>query len=831
MDTLRKDLAFALRTLRRSPGFALTAIATIALGIGATTAIFSAVNGVLLRPLPYRDPGRLVFVWSDLRARNVTDFPVMPGDFGDLQAQGTLFAELANLTTNRAPLSEDVGDPEQIRFAFATANIFTVLGVDVVHGRGFTPADGTPVAPPPQPQPGQQPAAPPPPPPPQPAILSHEFWQRRYGGNLSVIGRTLDVGGGQVEVVGVLEPGVTLLTPPNVGMEPAPDIWSPVRIDFANGSRMNYFLRVVIGRLKPGVTVAQARAQVDQISDDIRSRFPLKQTAGSYLRLEPMHEDVVADVRPALLALMGAVIFVLLIACANVANLLLVRLSDRERELAVRAALGAGRGQLIRQLLTESVVLAGAGALLGIALAWGGIRVMLALAPATLPRTDGIGLDPWVLAFTATAAILAAALFGVVPALRAARPDLMHPLRASGRTSALGGGAFTRNTVAVVQVALSFVLLIGCGLMVRSFIELQRARPGFQTENMLTLMVQNPRLPTPAARQAFKQRLRERFTAIPGVQAATAASSLPLDGGVQSLRWGTDAAAADPSAFQQGDVRTILPGFFAAMGTRLIAGREFSEADNQAGGNLIMIDERLAAMAFPGRSAVGGRLLVRGRTQEPEWHEVIGVVEHQRKVSPAADSDETLYVVDGYYNHFQASRWAVRTSGDPSAAAPAVRAALTELDPLIPAAELQPMSVFVNRAMAPTRFALALITGFAVIAAVLAAVGLYGVLSTGVRQRTAEIGVRMVFGAPTGRIFGMVIGEGLKIGAIGIVIGLIGAFALTRIMRGMLIGVTPTDPVTFGGMAMIFLAITAAACWFPARRAAGLDPAAAIREE
>jgi putative ABC transport system permease protein len=384
--------------------------------------------------------------------------------------------------------------------------------------------------------------------------------------------------------------------------------------------------------------------------------------------------------------------------------------------------------------------------------------------------------------------------------------------------------------VAVVEVALSFVLLVGCGLMLRSFIELQRSDPGYQTENVLTLVVQNPRLPTPAARQAFKQRLRERLTAIPGVQAATAASGLPLDGTVNSLRWGTEAALTDPSTFQQGDVRNVLPGYFAAMRTRLIAGREFTEADNLAGTNLIIIDERVAAMAFAGRSPVGQRLLVRGRTQEPEWHEVIGVVQHQRKISPAADSDETIYVADGYANHFAANRWAIRTSGDPAAMAPAVRAALAELDPLIPAAEMQPMSVFVDRAMAPTRFALALIAAFAVIAAVLASVGLYGVLSTGVRQRTAEIGVRMVFGAPTRRIFRLVIGEGLRLGAVGIFAGLVGALLLTRIMRSMLIGVTPTDPVTFAVIAVLFLAIAAAACWIPARRAAGMDPAVALRE-
>ena len=827
---LSQNLAFAIRTLRRSRGFTLTVIGTIALGIGATTAIFSAVNGVLLRPLPYADPGRLVLVWSDLRTRDVTDFPLPPGDFGDLRAQGTLFTGFANLTTNRMPLSGG-GEPEQVKVAVVTPNIFPLLGARVTLGRDFAEADGVPLPPPPQvpAQPGVAPA-PPPLPPPQTVILSHEFWQRRYGGDPQIVGSMLDLGGGRGEVVGILEPGVELLTPPNVGIERSPDLWLAARIDYAGGSRTNYFLRVTIGRLKPGVTLPQARAQIDQISADLRQRFPLKTTAGVHWRLEPMHDDLVADVRPALVALMGAVTFVLLIACANVANLMLVRLAERERELAVRAALGAGRGQLVQQMLTESLLLAGVGAALGLLLAWGGIRVMLALAPASLPRTDTIAIDPSVLGFTAIVAVLAAAIFGIVPALRAARPDLMQPLRNSGRANALGAGAVMRNGVVVAEVMLSFVLLVACGLMLRSFVEMQRSEPGYETEGVLTFVVQNPRLESPEARQAFKQQLRERLMAIPGVRSATAGSSLPLDGGGSSLRWGTEAALTDPSAFQQGDVRTVLPGFFAAMGTRLVAGREFTEAENAAGENIIIIDEKLAAMAFPGRSPVGQRLLVRGRTQEPEWHEVVGVVEHQRKVSPAADSDETVYVTDGYYNHFMANRWAVRGSGDPSAIAPAVRGVVAQLDPLVPVAEMQAYSAFVDRAMAPTRFAFALIGSFAIIAAVLAAVGLYGVLSTGVRQRTAEIGVRMVFGASMGSIFGLVIGQGLRLAAAGVTAGIIGAFALTRVMSSMLVGVTATDPATFATMAVLFLAITALACWIPARKAARLDPAVALRE-
>src|SRR5687768_13617299 len=459
-----KDVVYAARTLRRSPGFALTAIATIALGIGATTAIFSVVNAILLRPLPYEDPARLVLVWGDMRNRNVSDFPFPPADFHDLKTQTTAFEDVAAVTTGRQPMTDDDGEPEQIRSAGATVNLFKVLGARVIVGRDFVETDGTP--PPPAPDGPPDPNVPFPPPPPGAGILSNEFWHRRYGGDPSIIGKFVNIGGQRTEIVGVLEPGVKLFFPPGTNVETNPDIYTSLRVDFAGGSRINVFLRV-LARLKPGVTVEQAQAQVDRLAVDLRKQFAIKETSGLHFRVEPMQKDLVAEVRPAILALMGAVTFVLLIACANVANLLLVRVSRRERELAVRAALGGSRGKLIRQMLTESAVIAGAGAVLGIALAWAGIRILLAMAPDTLPRADTVALDTMVLGFTAFAALLAAMAFGVIPALRAARPDLMQVLRSGGRTGGLSAGAKVRNAVVTAEVALSFILLVGCGLMVR----------------------------------------------------------------------------------------------------------------------------------------------------------------------------------------------------------------------------------------------------------------------------------------------------------------------------------------------------------------------------
>jgi len=521
---------------------------------------------------------------------------------------------------------------------------------------------------------------------------------------------------------------------------------------------------------------------------------------------------------------------VLLIACANVANLLLVRASARSRELAVRAALGSSPWRLVRQMLAESLVLAAAAAVVGLALAYGGVKLLVALAPATLPRLDAVRLDPVVLAFAAVAALVAAALFGVVPALRASRPDIGDVLRAMGRTQGLQGGKLLRNGVVVAEVALSFVLLVGGGLMVRSFVALTRSDPGYDPRNLLTFLV-SPQEPESEARAAFMRTFAERLRALPGVTAVTAAGPFPLDGGPGNARWGTEEAAADPAKFQQANVHFVLPGYFEAMRTRLIAGRTYTEADNRGDATGIVIDQRLAEKAFPGESAIGKRLLVRVRSQEPEWLDVIGVVAHQRHETLTADGREAIFFPDGFVGHGAAGRWAVRTTGDPSQLAPAVRALVKELDPRLPISEVQPFQVLVDRARGPTRFALVLIGVFAGVAAVLAAVGLYGVLATAVRQRTAEIGVRMAFGAPTRSIFRLVIGEGMRLSVVGIALGLIAAVALTRVMQNLLVGVRPTDPATFATVVALFLVIAAAACWIPARRAAGLAPTEALRGE
>ena len=827
---LSRDFTYAARGLRKSPVFAATAVLTIALGIGASTAIFSVTNAVLLRPLPYRDSDRLVFAISDLTRRNVQDFPLSNADYIDVRNGLTrMFEEMGAVNTRRAPFPREDGTPELLRVAAVTPDFLRMMGARVVAGRNFSESDGLPQPPAPTPV---APGAAPPPRFPNMAILSYEYWQRRFGGDRSILGKGMPgAGQGATQIVGVLAPSFELQFPRSANMERLPDVWFAARLAYDNANRNNVAWRA-IGRLRNGVTLEQAQSAADVVSAELRKNFVIENTAGFRIRLEPMHKHVVEEVRPALLALTGAVVFLLLIACANVANLLLVRSSLRERELAVRTALGGSRWRLVCQTLAEALLLAFVGAAAGLGLASAGISQLRAIAPASLPRLDAIQIDPAVLAFTAILALAAAALFGLVPAMRASRPDVALVLRASGRNPGTGRGGLLRNAVVVAEVALAFVLLIGSGLMFRSFQQLQRIDPGFNPHGLLTFFLLGGRGgPEPAQRATFVRDLQTRFQAIPGVASVTASFPFPLAGGFTPIRWGLEPALSDPTRFQAVDWQVVLPGYFDTLGTRLIAGRAFTDADNSPDRNVAIIDPLLAARAFPGTSAIGKRLLIRIRTPQPEWVEVIGVAAHQRQSGLAEPGREQIYFTDGFLRHGIVARWALRTAGDPARYAGEVRAAVAKAGGNIVVAELQPMDALMESAQAGTRFELLLIGVFAAIAALLAAVGLYGVLSTLVRQRTSEIGVRIALGAAPSRIFKLVVGQGLRLSATGIAIGFLAAFAFTRVMTSMLVGVKPTDPATFVVMAVMFFAIAAIASWVPAQRAAGLDPTVALRDE
>jgi predicted permease len=824
-----QNLVIAIRVLRKNLLFTLTAVATIALGLGASTAIFSVTNGVLMRPLPYKDPDRLVIAGMELRQRHVRDTPFSNADYIDLRDGTTsVFEDLAGVFTFRNVIPREDGTPEQIRGAIVTTNFFRLVGGRIAFGRDFNPEDGVPQPPPPPP--GAQPA---PPPVPRVAILSYEYFQRRFGGNTAALGHPL-IAGNQASpvIVGVLAPNFRLYFPPEADQEAAPDLWIANRLGYDAANRNNFSIRAV-GRLKPGVLIEKAQAAADRVAAEARKNFLIERTAGYYIRVEPMRQHLVAEVRPAILALMGSAIFLLLIACANVANLLLVRASLRERELAVCAALGASRWRLLLPLLTEASLLTGMGALVGLALAWMGIRELRVLAPANLPRLETIQIDSFVLGFTGIACLVATAIFGMLPAWRASKPGVTSLLRGSSRNAGLLGGSSLRNAVVMVEVALSFVLLVGSGLMFRSFLELQRIDPGFDPHGLLMFQVAgNPTFrDPPEKRAAFIRQIQDRLKTIPGVESVTASDPFPLDGGFSPIRWGTEEALADAGKFQAADNEIVLPGYFETMRMRLLAGRTFTDADNQPGRNLVVIDDVLAGKAFHGESAVGKRILIRIRTPGAEWVEVIGVVEHQHAVSLAEPGREQVYFADAFLGSGAVDFFAIRTGNDPANYGSAVRAAIKEVDSHLLVTEMQPVESLVDHAQAGTRFALILIGVFAIIAGVLAGVGLYGVLSTAVRQRTSEIGVRMALGAGPVKIFQLVVGQGLRLSVIGIAAGLIGAFALTRLLRAMLVGVKATDPATFSIVAIVFLLVAAVASLLPARRAAALDPSRALREE
>jgi putative ABC transport system permease protein len=799
-------------------------VVTIALGIGANTAIFSVANAVLLRPLPYKDPARLVYACVDLRRRHLSDFLWSSPDLSDFRSHATsAFEDAAGVNTGRAVYRRDDGTSEELAQATVTPNVFRVLGARVILGRDFTDSDALPqpVGPNGQPAPPDQRL-------PLYGIISHEFFERRFGGNPAALGQPVAKGG--AIVVGVLEPDAELLFPPDNIIERKPDLWIAARVA-PGGPRIVVQWRV-IARLRPGVTIEQAQAQADAVAARSRELEPAYQGADLHFRIEPMQRHLTSQSRPAILALMGAAIFLLLIACSNVANLFLVRASLRGRDLAIRAALGANWWRLLRQRLAEALLVAGFGSAIGFALAAVAIKELLAIAPASLPRRDAIGVDPAALAFSIGAGVCAALFFGVLPAIQAGRPNVAKVLRASGRASGLAGGSLARNLVVIAEVALCFVLLVGSGLMFRSFLALQRVDPGFDSRNILMLRITGGRQgATPNERTAVVHQIHDALASIPGVESVTAANILPLSGLINPYRWGPADALHDESKYQEFDVETVLPGYFAAMRTPILQGREFDESDNHPGLNRIIVDESLAAKAFPNGNAVGQRILSRFLSVEPAWFEIIGVAAHQRMTTLADPGREQGYLPDGFWGAQVVAEWALRTRGNPANYSAAARAALAKLDRSLLITRATSMDSIVGNAQTGTRFSLLLITVFAAIAALLASIGLYGVLSTVVRQRTAEIGVRMALGAAPRGIFGLMIGYGLRLSVAGIAAGLVAALLLTRTMTSMLVGTKPTDPLTFSGMVLFFVMIAALATWIPARRAAALDPLKALREE
>jgi len=829
---LLRDVKYAVRSFAKRPVFTFSLVLTLALGIGSNVAIFSVADAVLFRPLPYADPDELALIWTRLPATNVPRSLVSGPDLNDFQEETSLFDGFAGAVAVPGTLTGD-GPAEQIMTAFSTWNVFDVLGVRPMIGRAFETDDAIYVSP-------DMFGVPNPDLPPGTVVLSYGLWKRRFGGDPSVVGKTIQMDGFGSVVVGVLPADFRIYLPADAAMPTNIDAWGVLPTNISEFARDQPWLTVV-SRLKDGVTPDQAQQEMDQLAARLRETYQFHANQDLQIVVAPMHEDVVAHARPMLLALLGAVAFVLLIACVNVANLLLVRASGREREIAVRAALGSGRGRIVRQMLTESAVLAVAGAAVGCLLAWWGVRVITALSPGNLPRMEAaVEMDLQVMVFAAFVTAVAALAFGMAPALRAIRGHLADALKDRGSDSGGVRGNKLRTGLVITEVALSLVLLVGAGLMLRSLSELKRVEPGFDAENVITFTapLQFSKYYNSETRAGFYNDLGERLAQIPGVDAVGGVTPLPLAGGEQY--WVSSYARAGDSdevfRANKADFRATLPGYFEAMRIPPVSGRTFLPSDNRAGAlSVAVVDRKLVARAFGGEDPLGKELFVdhfneQSFTFERVPIQVVGVVENVRSTSLAAEGRETIYV-PYYFSAFLPLTYTVRALVDPTSLVKKVRSEVEAVDPDVPISGVAPLHSYVSDAMAPTRFLLALIGTFAAVALVLASLGLYGVISYSVRQRTRELGLRMAFGGTDRDVMKLVLTQGVVLALGGIVLGLASSVALGRVANSLVVGVSPTDPVTFTAVSGLLFGVATLAAWVPARKATRVDPVVALRDE
>lgn len=807
---LWQDLVFGVRALARRPGFTLVAVFTLALGIGANTTIFSVVNGVLLRPLPYRAADRIGLLWHEF-GDGAQNLPALhPLDLYDYRARSQVFEDFT-LASGREWILGGADDPEVVDVGAVEAGFFDFFGVAPVLGRTFTAQED---------QPGAA----------WVVILSHRIWERRFGADPSIIGRLIPVAGTSMEVVGVLPEGFHLQLPGEAFLLRDAEIWTPLRIDPARLPPRNFTGFTGFGRIRQGATFAQAQEELDAMASQLRAENPVHAASKLEARVVPLLDDVVKGARQTLMLLFGAVGFVLLIACANVANLVTVRGQVRSAELDLRAALGAGRWGLVRLVLVESALLAGLGAVFGVALSAGGLELLARLGAGSVPRLENVGIDLRVLSFAVAAAGTSALVFGLAPGLRAARRDPGATLHGFSRGGEDRASRRLRNGLVVAEIAASLVLLVGTALMIQSFRELTRVNPGYALDGRLTFRLSLPvaGFPDGAARDAFRQQLRDDLEGLPTVTRVAAVSQLPLTGSGPLQPYAYDEETASNWESVTADRRFITPSFFDAMGARLVAGREFTTAD-AAAGDRIIIDDRLARTAFGDVDAVGRRLQV-NPDDAPEnirYAQVVGVVEHLRLHDLSRPVLTQIYFPLSGSARFSV---VVRSSGDPAALTPSVRAVVKRLAPGTPIEDLVTLRDLARESLAPTRLALTLMTFFGVAALVLASVGIYGVLSFVVSRRVREIGVRMALGQAPGDVRRHVLGQGLRLVLLAVTLGLLAAAALSGATRGLLFGVDPLDPWIYAATAGLLAAVAMAACWLPAARATRIDPATALRE-
>lgn len=817
MNALWQDLCYGLRMLAKTPGFTLIAIFTLALGIGANTAIFSIVNGLLLNPLPFRNSERLAIVWTHSPGANVAQDWPSPGQFSSLKTENTVFEALALAQGSNVILTGNNAEPERLGAVRASSAVFSLLGAQAMLGRVFQPEEDTPDKP-------------------LTVILSHGLWQRRFGGDSKVLGQSLTIQGRSYTVVGVMPPEFSLgyEVMPTVGSVAQAELLLPLPLSaerMNNHGDENYN---VLARLKPGATIAQAQTELNLAVRRLEQQFPERypQSRRFSFSIRPLLEQVVGDVRLALYILLSAVGCVLLIACANVANLLLARAAVREKEMAIRTAIGAGRWRVVRQLLTESVLLSAVGGALGLLLAVWGLSLLRWLKPGDIPRLGVISIDGRVLAFTSVVVLLTGILFGLAPALRNSRVSLSETLKEGGRSLA-GGGHKLRNLLVVTEIALSLVLLIGAGLLIRSFMRVQQVEPGFVPQNVLSMRLaligqtysEEPR------RVEFFNQLWERLRRLPGVEGAGGVSVLPLTGGIG---WGSITIEGyDTAAGQnmiQADQRVASAGYFEAMKIPLLRGRLFAEQDAKEAQPVVLIDESMARTYWPNGDPIGKRLKRGDANSKAPWLTIVGVVKTVKHYALDTDSRVALYTP-----HLQSGAGSlavvVRTGADPASLAASIIREARAVDPNLPLYDVKPMGQWLSESLARRRFAMLMLGLFAVVAMLLAGVGIYGVMSYTVAQRTREIGIRVALGAQTRDVLKLVVRQGMSLTGIGVGIGLVAAIVATRLMASLLFGVGATDPVTFIAIALLLAVVALLACYLPARRATKVDPMIALRYE
>ena len=815
--------------LVKSPGFTIVAVLTLALGIGANTAIFSIVNAVLLRPLAYKDSPSLVNIWGKFEKDGIPQNWISEPEYWDLLDHNESFSQIAAYSLGgRANLTRADAQPVQVSTGNATASVLPLLGIAPVLGRIFGADED---------QPGHS----------HYALLSYALWQSQFGGDPNTVSKSIQLDGETYSVVGVL--------PKQFSLGGKQDLWTPLGLDRVRpGGRGSHYLHVV-ARLKPGVDFAQGSTALTRFADDLRRAYPGNYGHGPEKNFDmymvPVKEQLVGRLRPALFVLLGAVAFVLLIACANVANLLLARASAREKELAIRAALGAGRARLVRQLLTESLILGLAGGLLGLALAYWGVDALRALAPANTPRMDEVYIDPLVLAFTFGISLLTGLFFGLAPAWHVARTDLRETLNEAGRgTSAAGGTLHLRSWLVVSELALAVLLLVGAGLLIRSFSRLLDVSPGFQTQHLLTMELSLPEktYPDGAPVQKFYTQLVASMKTVPGIQAAGAVSQMPLaDSYSSGSVFFEDTSIPDvPRLPEMGnlpymeiDQRTATPEYFQAMEIPLVRGRVVTDADDASAALVAVVDTNFAHRFWPHREAIGQRVAIdtvpNVKPAAPRWRTIVGVIGHVKHYSLDVEGREQIYFPhrQPLYGVFapRDMTLAVRTSLDPASVTSAIREQVFAIDKGLPLYNIATMDQLVSNSVAQPRLNLSLLVAFAILALALAAVGVYGVMAYTVTQRTQEFGIRMALGASPADVLKQVFLEGGRLAALGLALGLVAALALTRLMASMLYGVKPSDPLSLGVAAALLAVVAFAACYIPARRATCVDPLVALRYE